>query len=276
MRTRRRGGAATAPGHTGTALVTGASSGLGREFAEQLAARGHALVLVARDQTRLEVAADELRDRYAVSVEVLALDLVDRSALQRVADRIADLDRPVDLLVNNAGFGSRRGFVENDLCDEEAAVDLMVRAVMVLSHAAAQAMRTRGHGGILNVSSVASFAVMGHYSAIKSYVTVFSEALANELAPAGVRVTALCPGFVHTEFHERAEMNMSKLPEVFWLNAPDVVRAALDDVGAGRVVSVPSATYKVLVGILRVVPRALTRRIAGSLAIRRRPRGGER
>ncbi|MGO0577168.1 SDR family NAD(P)-dependent oxidoreductase [Ornithinimicrobium panacihumi] len=256
----------------GTALVTGASVGLGREFAEQLAGRGHDLVLVARDLARLEVAAQELRARYAVSVEVLPTDLADRAQLQRVADRLADPARPVDLLVNNAGFGSRKGFVRNDLDEEERAVDVMVRAVMVLSHAAGGAMRERGHGAILNVSSVAGYAVMGHYSAIKAYVTIFSEALATELAPHGVHVTALCPGFVRTEFHQRAKMNMSKLPDRLWLSAPDVVRTALDDLARGRVVSVPSVPYKGVVGLLRVAPRGITRRVAGSLAARRRTR----
>jgi hypothetical protein len=254
----------------GTALITGASTGLGREFAVQLAGRGHDVVLVARDAGRLEDLAVELRSTHGVQAEVLAADLADRSQLGVVAQRVADADRPVDLLVNNAGFGSRRGFISGGLEEEERALDVMVRAVMVLSHAAAGAMRGRGRGAILNVSSVAGYAVMGHYSAIKAYVTVFSEALATELAPHGVSVTALCPGFVRTEFHQRAEMNMSRLPDALWLDAPDVVREALDAVAAGTVVCVPSVTYKGVVGLLRVAPRGLTRRVAGGLADRRR------
>lgn len=257
----------------GRALITGASSGLGKEFAEQLAGRGHDLVLVARNRQALETLAADLTGRRGIQVEVLPADLTDRAQLQLVADRLADDGSPVDLLVNNAGFGSRKGFVRNSVDEEERAVDLMVKAVMVLAHAAGGAMRSRGRGAILNVSSVAGFAVMGHYSAIKSYVTVFSEALATELAPYGVTVTALCPGFTHTEFHDRAEMDMSLLPDALWLEAPDVVRTALDAVSRGTVVSVPSAAYKGVVGMLRVVPRALTRRVAGELAERRRPRG---
>ncbi|WP_151525835.1 SDR family NAD(P)-dependent oxidoreductase [Serinicoccus kebangsaanensis] len=253
-----------------TALVTGASAGLGKEYAVQLAGRGHDLVLVARDRGRLDLLAEELSERYGSRVEVLVADLSDRAATGRVADRLADPERPVDLLVNNAGFGSRRGFVRGDLAEEEAALEVMVRAVMVLSHAAAGAMRARGRGAILNVSSVASYAVMGHYSAIKAYVTVFTEALATELAPHGVTATAVCPGFVHTEFHQRAEMNMSRLPDALWLDAGDVVRSSLDDVARGRVVSVPSWTYKAVVGVLRAAPRGLTRTVAGSLAARRR------
>lgn len=254
----------------GRALITGASSGLGREFAVQLAARGHELVLVARDAERLEALAAELRTAHGVRAEVVAADLADRTQLGVVAERVADADRPVDLLVNNAGFGSRRGFVSGGLEEEERAVDVMVRAVMVLCHAAAGVMRGRGRGAIINVSSVAGYAVMGHYSAIKAYVTVLSEALATELAPHGVSVTALCPGFVHTEFHQRAEMDMSRLPDALWLDSPGVVREALDAVATGKVVCVPSVTYKGVVGLLRVAPRGLTRRVAGSLAARRR------
>ncbi|MDQ3527597.1 MAG: SDR family NAD(P)-dependent oxidoreductase, partial [Actinomycetota bacterium] len=171
---------------------------------------------------------------------------------------------------NNAGFGNRRGFVGGDLTVEERALDVMVRAVMVLSHAAAGAMRERGHGAVLNVSSIASFAVLGTYSAIKSWVTVFSEALATELAGSGVTATAVCPGFVRTEFHDRAEMRTSALPQAGWLDAGRVARDALDAVAAGRVVSVPSARYRTLAAALRVVPRPLLRRLSGTITDRRR------
>lgn len=254
----------------GRALITGASAGLGREYARQLAGRGHDLVLVARGRERLEELATELRERYTVGVEVLVADLADRVALDRVAARVAEAGAPVDLLVNNAGFGSREGFVAGELAEEERALDVMVRAVMVLSHAAGRAMSARGRGAILNVSSVAGFAQMGHYSAIKAYVTVLSEGLSTELRPHGVSVTAVCPGFVHTEFHQRAEMDMSLLPDGLWLEAPDVVRESLDAVAAEKVVSVPSLPYRTLVGVLRVAPRRLTRGIAGALAERRR------
>ncbi|MCK0113011.1 SDR family NAD(P)-dependent oxidoreductase [Ornithinimicrobium sp. F0845] len=254
----------------GTALVTGASAGLGRAFATELARRGHDLVLVARDQGRLEELAEELRREYAVTAEVLPADLADRDQTERVAERLRDAERPVDLLVNNAGFGLRRSFSRGDLADEERAVDVMVRAVLVLSHAAAGAMRTRGRGGILNVSSVASFAVMGTYSAIKSWVTVFTEALSVELQGTGVTATAVCPGFVHTEFHDRALMNMSALPDPLWLTADQVVTGALRDLDAGRAVSVPSLTYKAVTTGLKVVPRGAVRRVSGLLAQRRR------
>ena len=241
-----------------TALVTGASAGIGREFAHQLAARRHDLVLVARDRGRLEQLAAELTSRYAVSAEVLVADLSDRSALQAVADRVADRERPVDVLVNNAGYGQRRSFLRNDLAVEEAAFDVLTRAVLVLSHAAGVAMRERGRGHIVNVSSVAGFIASGSYSAAKAWVTTFSEGLASELAGSGVTVTALCPGFTNTEFQQRAGLSKPG-PEFLWLDPQKLVADGLHDVDRGRVVSVPGLQYKAVVGLLRVVPRSLVR-----------------
>ncbi len=254
-----------------TALVTGATAGIGLRFAHRLAERGHDLVLVARDDERLSAVAAELTATYAVHAEVLRADLSQRDQVQTVAGRLADPARPVDVLVNNAGYGLKAGFLANEVEVEEQAFDVLCRAVLVLSHAAARAMRERGSGSIVNVSSVASFVAMGSYSAAKAWVTVFSEGLANELAGTGVRVLALCPGFTHTEFHARASMDMSRLPEPLWLDADDVVRTALADLDRGRVVSVPGAAYKVLVGALSVLPRPLVRRSSGGLASRRRP-----
>ena len=242
-----------------TALVTGATAGIGREFALQLAARGDDLVLVARDVPRLEALAAELRAEHGVEVEVLAADLADRGQLDLVAQRLASTERPVELLVNNAGYSLKGGFLDNDVAAEEALFDVLSRAVLVLSHAAGRAMRDRGRGAIVNVSSVASFITSGTYSANKSFVTVFSEGLASELAGSGVTVTALCPGFTHTEFHQRADVDMSRLPEFVWLDASRLVRDALADVAKGKVVSVPSPLYKAAVAALRVLPRPLVR-----------------
>jgi short-subunit dehydrogenase len=244
-----------------TALVTGASAGIGHEFSRQLAARGHDVVLVARDRARLDAVAAELTSTYAVSAEVLAADLSDRSALQLVADRVGDPERPVDVLVNNAGYGQRRSFLRNDVAVEEAAFDVLTRAVLVLSHAAGVAMRERGRGTIINVSSVAGFIASGTYSAAKAWVTTFSEGLASELAGSGVTVTALCPGFTNTEFQERAGISKPG-PGFMWLDAARLVSDCLDDVGKGRVVSVPGVQYKAIVGLLRVVPRSIIRRRA--------------
>ena len=250
------------------ALVTGATAGIGREFVTQLAQRGHDLVLVARDRSRLEEVAAELKRTYAAESEILVADLTDRRALQAVADRLGDADRPVDVLVNNAGFGLRRSFLRSDLADEEAAFDVLVRAVLVLSHAAGRAMRERGRGTIINVSSVAGFLASGSYSAAKAWVTSFTEGLALELDGSGVTATALCPGFTNTEFQERAGLSKPG-PGIMWLDPTDLVADCLNDVAKGRVVSVPGLQYKAIVGLLSIAPRPLIRR-AAKVARRRR------
>ena len=245
-----------------TALVTGATAGIGLSFAHQLAERGHDVVLVARDRARLENVSDELQATYGVDTEILVADLSDRAETGKVAERLADLARPVDLLVNNAGYSLKKRFLDNDISQEEAVFDVLCRAVLVLSHAAAGAMRQRGHGAIVNVSSVASFITSGTYSAEKSFVTVFTEGLSAELAGSGVTATALCPGFTHTEFHDRAGLNMSSLPGFMWLDAKRLVRDCLDDVAKGKVVSVPGPQYKAIVAALRVLPRSVVRKRA--------------
>lgn len=242
-----------------TALVTGATSGIGLSFAHQLAERGHDIVLVARDRARLENVSDELRAKYDVGTEILVADLSDRADTGKVAERLADQARPVDLLVNNAGYALKKRFLDNDISEEEAVFDVLGRAVLVLSHAAARAMRERGHGAIVNVSSVAGQITSGTYSAVKSFVTVFTEGLASELAGTGVTATALLPGFTRTEFHQRARLNMSRLPTFLWLDPNRLVSDCLDDVSRGRVISVPGAQYKAIVALLRVLPRSLVR-----------------
>ncbi len=252
-----------------TALVTGATAGLGAEYARQLAARGQDLVLVARDNARLEQVAEELRRTYQVAVEVISADLADRDQVTRIAERLADADQPIDTLVNNAGFARGSSFL-SDLAEEERAVEVMLQAVLVLSHAAATAMKARGRGAIVNVASVAAFVAMGSYSATKSWVVVFSEALSRELAGTGVIVSVVCPGFVHTEFHQRGGLNMSRLPEWGWLTPEQVVRSSLDGADRGRVLVVPSHRYAALVTVLRYAPRGLVRTVSAGLAARRR------
>ena len=242
-----------------TALVTGATSGIGLSFAHQLAERGHDVILVARDRVRLENVSDELRAKYDVSTEILVADLSDRAETGKVAERLADQARPVDLLVNNAGYALRKRFLDNDVSEEESVFDVLGRAVLVLSHAAAVAMRQRGHGAIVNVSSVAGYITSGPYSAVKSFVTTFTEGLSAELAGSGVTATALLPGFTRTEFHQRAKINMSRMPRFMWLDADRLVRDCLDDVAKGKVISVPGAQYKAIVAALRLLPRSLVR-----------------
>jgi short-subunit dehydrogenase len=257
----------------GTALVTGASAGIGRAFCRELAERGHDLVVVARDRVRLENLSDELEARYGVDVEILVADLGDRGQVQRVADRLSNVQRPVDLLVNNAGFAMDRPILDGAVSEEERALDVMCRAVLVLSHAAGRLMRTRGRGAIVNVSSVAGFFAESSYSAAKAWTTTFSEALSGQLSGTGVTVTALCPGLTHTEFHARAgfdEAAMGSVPELLWLDADRLVRDCLDDVAAGKVISVPGAPYKAALALTRVLPRSLVRRSAASFGRNRR------
>jgi hypothetical protein len=241
------------------AMITGATSGIGREFAGQLAAGGHDLVIVARDTDRLSAVAGEIGGATGVRVEVLAADLADRAALERVAARVAATERPVEVLVNNAGYGLGRAFLDNDVAAEEAMFEVLTRAVLVLSHAAGRAMRERGSGTIINVSSVAGWIAGGTYSAAKSWVTTFTEGLAGDLAGTGVHVTALCPGFVRTEFQQRAGHDATKIPGPLWLEAGPLVESCLRDAERGRVVSVPSLRYKVLGTGARLAPRALVR-----------------
>jgi len=244
-----------------TALVTGASSGLGAEFAWQLGKAGHDVVLVARDHARLGEVADEVRNGAGVQAEVLVADLGVRKDLDKVVARLRDDKRPVGLLVNNAGFGMGEPFITSEIALQENALDVMVRAVMVLSHAAAGAMVARGRGAVLNVSSIASSIARGSYSAHKAWVVTFTEALATELKGTGVTATVTRPGLVRTEFQERAGMDLSSLPEAVWIEAEAVVAASLAAVRRGQVVVTPSVRYAVGSSIAKVIPRSLLRRI---------------
>jgi uncharacterized protein len=251
-----------------TALVTGATAGIGRAFARKLAAEGYAVVLVARDAGRLETVAAELRDRYAVDCEVLPADLTDPGQLRTVEERLRE---GVEVLVNNAGFGQPKPFWENTIEAEERQLDLLVRAVLRLTHAAVRPMLARGSGAIVNVSSVAGFGQRGTYSAHKAWVTNFSEGLATRLRGRGVAVMALCPGFVHTEFHQRMGMDKTIVPSFLWLNADDLVDAAWADLVKGKPVSIPSLRYKLLVAAARHIPHSVTARVSGLGLVSRRP-----
>ena len=241
-----------------SALVTGATAGIGLEFARQLAARGHGLVLVARDEARLAAVAKELRAAYDIEVEVLVADLVDKAQSATVEARLADRSRPIELLVNNAGFGLKHRFLDNSIEQEVGMLDVLVTAVLRLSHAALGPMAERGRGGIINVSSVAAFLPRGTYSAAKAWVNSFSEWAHNEYKPKGVTVMALCPGFTKTEFHERMEVKRGD--NFMWLDVEFLVKTALADFDKGRTYSVPGAQYKTVVALTRAVPSRLLRR----------------
>ena len=246
-----------------TALITGASAGLGAEFARQLAARQADLVLVARGTEALESLARRLRDEHGVHIEVITADLAVEADVQRVAARLTDPDDPIDLLVNNAGFGLPLQFAENDIDEEVRHLRVHVEASMRLMHAAIRAMRGRG-GRIINVASVAGFITRSTYSACKSWLIGFSRWANAEYGRDGVSVTALCPGFTHTSFHERMGLAPGRegVPALLWLDAPRVVRTGLRDAALGRAVSIPSLRYKLIVALTRVLPSRLTSGVA--------------
>lgn len=247
----------THPAPARTALITGATAGIGAEFARQLASRGLDLVLVARTLPRLESFAAELRDRFGVSVEILAADLADAAALATVERRVSSAESPIDMLVNNAGFGLVPPFDENSIDEEQVHLDVLVTAPLRLTHAALQQMLPRSTGQIVMIASVAGFTPRGSYGAAKAWVLSFSRWANIHYAPRGITVTAVAPGFVHTEFHERMNADKSTVPSRLWLTAEQVVREGLRDVARGRAVSVPSLRYKVVVGLTRVLPDRL-------------------
>jgi uncharacterized protein len=240
------------------ALITGPTSGLGAGFARRYAIDGYDLVFVARDAQRLEALAAELHDEAGANVEVLVADLAESADRAKVADRLAT---GVRVLVNNAGFGTSGEFWTADFALLQSQLDVNVTAVMQLTHAALPSMLEAGEGTVINVASVAGL-LPGRgstYSASKAWVIAFSEGLANGLGGTGVGVHALCPGFIHTEFHERAGIDMAGTPSFLWLEVDDVVRETMADVAKGRVVIVPGLQYKALTTGGRMVPRNLVR-----------------
>jgi short-subunit dehydrogenase len=251
-------------GSAPTALVTGATAGIGAAFARRLADDGYRLVLVARDESRLEAIAKELRSTFGSTVEVLPADLSDPASRQAVVDRLASPEIPVDLLVNNAGIGTTGEFWATEYETLHGQLELNVTAVLALTHAVLPAMVQRGRGGVINVASVAGM-LPGRgstYSASKAWVIALSEGLAAGLSGSGVRILALCPGFVRTEFHQRAGIDMKSMPSWLWLSADDVVDDAIRALGKDAVVAIPSKRYKALVIGAKLMPRRLTRKLA--------------
>jgi len=252
---------------TRTALITGATAGIGAAFARHLAADGYALVLVARNATRLAASVVPLTAAGAPEVEVIVADLTLPADRAVVAGRLADRSRPVDILVNNAGLGLGKDFADATLEELQYQLDLNVTAVMELSHAAVGPMVERRHGGIINVASIAGL-VPGRgstYSASKAWVVSFSEGLAMSLAGSGVRIQALCPGFVRTEFHERANIDMDSTPSRLYVDINLLIRTSLADLARNHIVSVPGRLYSTLAVIARLAPRAQVRSIASKL-----------
>lgn len=250
-----------------TALVTGASSGIGRAVAVELAAGGSDLVLVARRRDRLEALADELATAHGVKVEVLVADVTDPAQLAAVEERLRSGAPPVDLLVNNAGLGAHGPFAEIPLDWQDHQVRLNVLAPVHLTHAALEGMLARGRGGILNVSSIAGVQPMptvATYGATKAYLSSFSHALHEEVRHRGVTVTALLPGFTRTEFHDAAGMSRSMVPGPAWMKAETVARAGLRALARGQAQCVPGLGYRLLAGISALTPWSVSRRVVAA------------
>jgi hypothetical protein len=246
------------------ALVTGASAGIGAEFARQLAKGGADVVLVARRADRLTDLAAELQ-AAGVTVEVVAADLTAAADLARVAERLADPEKPIDLLVNCAGVGAAGPFVDGDPATAHQMIDLNVTALVELTHAALSTMQARQRGWVLNVSSLGghapgpSFAV---YSATKAFVTSFSESLFEEVRGTGVHVTVVCPGATKTEFGQIAGTQADDLPGFLQQSAQEVVAEALEAAAKGRAVRVTGLINRVTAGLSTVLPRSANRRLS--------------
>ncbi|MTD16000.1 SDR family NAD(P)-dependent oxidoreductase [Nakamurella sp. YIM 132087] len=250
-----------------TALVTGATAGIGAAFAVHLATQGYDLVLVARGTDRLQERRATLLTLGAPTVELITADLTHAADREEVAERLARPGAPVDLLVNNAGIGLGKEFLESTPDDLQRQIDLNVTAVVRLTHAVLPGMVQRGHGGVINVASIAGL-VAGRgttYAGSKAFVVSLSEGLSMSLRGTGVRVQALCPGFVRTEFHDRAGIDMTKTPDALYVDIDLVVRTSLDDLRHDRPLSIPGPLYKVIATLSRLAPRGLVRSVAAKV-----------
>ncbi len=250
------------------ALVTGATAGIGESFTRLLAARDFNLVLVARDEARLHERAAGLKEKFGAESVVIVADLATEAGCAKVEDYIRANE--IEVLINNAGFGINKAFTMSDLAKEEEVLKVLVRTPMRLMHVALPAMKERNSGVVINVSSVASFIAGGAYSASKAYLTVLSESLSTELSATNIKVSALCPGFTRTEFHQRGRMKMAGLPNFMWLNSDVLVAKAWKDAVAGKPVSIPGWQYKTLVGIISLLPRSIVRRLGMNLRVKQR------
>ena len=250
------------------ALVTGATVGIGESFTRLLAKNGYNIVLVARDLPRLQERAKSLESTFGIATKVIQADLATDAGCKAIEDFITN--NQIDVLINNAGFGLNKAFTMSQLDAEQQMLDVLVRTPMRLMHVALPGMKERNKGVIINVSSVAGWIAGGTYSASKSYLTVLSESLHTELSSTNVKVSALCPGFTRTEFHQRGRMSMKGLPTFMWLNSDKLVAAAWKDAVAGKAVSVPGWQYQLLTFVMRNAPRPMVRKIGMNVRIKQR------
>ena len=250
------------------ALVTGATVGIGESFTRLLAQNGYNIVLVARDLPRLQERAKSLEVTFGIETTVIQADLATNAGCKTIEDFIAN--NQIDVLINNAGFGINKAFTMSQLDAEQQLLDVLVRTPMRLMHVALPGMKERNKGVIINVSSVAGWIAGGTYSASKSYLTVLSESLHTELSSTDVKVSALCPGFTRTEFHQRGRMSMKGLPAFMWLNSDNLVAKAWKDAVGGKAVSVPGWQYQLLTFVMRNAPRPMVRKIGMNVRVKQR------
>jgi short-subunit dehydrogenase len=250
------------------ALVTGATAGIGESFTRLLAANNYNIVLVARDAQRMQERAQQLESQFNISTHMIQADLSTDIGCGLVESYIKN--NQIDVLINNAGFGLNKAFTHSEVDAEQQMLDVLVRTPMRLMHSVLPGMKERNKGVVINVSSVAGYIAGGSYSASKSYITVISESINTELAATNVKVSALCPGFTRTEFHQRARMSMKGLPSFMWLNSDKLVERAWVDALKGRAVSIPGWQYQLLVFIIHTVPRSLVRKVGMNLRAKQR------
>jgi short-subunit dehydrogenase len=250
------------------ALVTGATAGIGESFTRLLAENNYNIVLVARDMNRMQERARDLEAKFNVSTHIIQADLSTDAGCASVEKYISE--NPVDVLINNAGFGINKAFTMSALDAEQQMMDVLVRTPMRLMHVALPGMKERNKGVIINVSSVAGFIAGGTYSASKSYLTVLSESLHTELSSTNVKISSLCPGFTRTEFHQRGRMSMKGLPNFMWLNSDELVAKAWSDALKGEPVSIPGWQYKLLVFVVQTLPRSVVRKVGMNLRVKQR------
>ena len=250
------------------ALVTGATAGIGESFCRLLADNNYNIVLVARDLPRLQERAIQLKAKFNVETHVIQADLSTDAGCSVVEQYLAS--NQVDVLINNAGFGLNKAFTMSELEAEQEMFDVLVRTPMRLMHVVLPGMKQRDKGVVINVSSVAGYIAGGSYSAAKSYLTVITESLHTELADTNIKVSALCPGFTRTEFHQRGRMSMKGLPGFMWLNSDKLVAKAWSDALKGKAVSIPGWQYQLLVFVIRALPRSIIRKVGMNLRAKQR------
>ncbi|MFE4581512.1 SDR family NAD(P)-dependent oxidoreductase [Streptomyces chartreusis] len=241
-----------------TSVITGATSGIGAAFVHYLAAAGHGLVLVARNEAQLRQQAAHIGRKFGVPVEYIVADLSTDEGIVSVENRLRGMEA-VDLLINSAGFGTQGPFGQVSLEVERAMLRVHCEAVLRLSHAALIPMRARGRGTIVNVSSVAAFMPRGSYSASKVWLINFTQGVSAALEGSGVRLLALCPGFVKTDFHRRAGMRITKTPRFIWLEPDEIVKIAIRDLARGKTLCVPGLLFKMAVLGFRISPNMFPR-----------------